>query len=113
MAAHQVDAALFQPHVAAPSGETLSFEGASTRSCVSRKVLLTIGLANMPRSESGQFQTPNDVRGDGSFPRKWSPGEADRFTNAEEGTGRNRFIAPSRRRRSMGVGRRARKGHNR
>ena len=34
-----------------PSGETLSFEGASTRSCVSRKVLLTTGLGNMPRSE--------------------------------------------------------------
>jgi len=34
-------------------GETLSFEGASARNCVSRKVLLTTGLANMPRSELG------------------------------------------------------------
>jgi hypothetical protein len=70
MAAHQVDPTLFHPHVAVPSGETLSFEGASTRSCDSRKVLLTTGLANMPRSELGQKQPPNDVRSDGSVFRQ-------------------------------------------
>jgi hypothetical protein len=69
MAAHQVDATLFHPHVAVPSGETLSFEGASTRSCVSRKALLTTGLANMPWPELGQKQPPNDVRDNGSSPR--------------------------------------------
>jgi hypothetical protein len=61
MAARQVDplSILFvrrtSRHVAVPSGQTLSFEGASTRSCVSRKVFLTTGLDNMPRSELGSI----------------------------------------------------------
>jgi hypothetical protein len=46
-----------------PSCETLSFEGASTRSCVSRKILLTAGLDNMPSSELGQFLPPSFVAG--------------------------------------------------